>query len=125
MAMVGQYIRSYYDLAVNTYHVNPVIFLILYLGAVPFFYLSIFFILREVVRLRKSGRQLTLSTLVDDRTIDVWFIVFVVANVLPYIYIAIWGRNVPPWVWMPILLVIAYAAYRLYQQVRSRRKKRT
>jgi hypothetical protein len=123
--MVGQYIRSYYDLAVNTYHVNPVVFLILYLGAVPFFYLSIFFVLREVVRLRKTGRRLTLNTLADDRTLDVWFIVFVVANVLPYVYIAIWGRNVPLWVWIPILLVIAYAAYRFYQQVRVRRKKRT
>jgi len=123
--MVGQYIHSFYELAVHTYHVNPVVFLILYLGTVPFFYLSIFFMLREVVRLRKSKRKLALGALLEDRTFDVWFLVFVAANVLPYTYIAIWGRNVPLWVWIPIALVIAYAAYRLYLQVRARRKKRT
>ncbi len=88
-----------------TYGVNPWIFGSIYVGAIPFFILSIGWLVKNA----RAGRSTVLPTMLAG-------FFFVSA----YIYLAIAGRNIPVWVWIFLAALIAYGAI---SQVRQTRKK--
>ena len=89
----------------ESYGVNPFIFGGIYVGAIPFFSLSIAWLIRNYRR----GKSIVAPALIAT-------FFFISA----YIYLIIAGRNVPVWVYGVVVLMVVYGAY---STVRSVRKK--
>ncbi len=87
------------------YGVNPYIFGAIYIGAIPFFLLSIAWLVRRA----KAGK----STVLPTMSAGFFF-------VSAYIYLAIVGNNIPLWVWIFLAALIVYGAY---SSIRDTRKK--
>lgn len=87
------------------YGVNPFIFGGIYIGAIPFFSLSIGWLIRNYRR----GKSIALPAM-----IALFF--FVSA----YLYLIIAGRNVPWWVYGAVVLMIAYGAFSTIRKIRTR-----
>lgn len=87
------------------YGVNPYIFGAIYVGAIPFFILSIGWLVRNA----KAGKSTLLPTMCAG-------FCFVSA----YIYLAIAGRNIPLWVWIFLAALIVYGAW---SSIRDTRRK--
>ena len=86
-------IRDMMRAARENYGVDPVAFLIIYLASVPFFYFSIFRMVRALARRRQQE-------------IVVWSMVFLGATAAPFLYVLFFGRNLPWWVYVVIGLLI-------------------
>lgn len=93
----------------GTYGVNPVVFLVIFLGSGPVFYYSLFRLLRSLAR--KSG----------DRT-GLWSAVFLGATAAPYLYVLVFGRNLPIWVYGILVLLIGQGAWSLVKRLRTTEK---
>jgi hypothetical protein len=87
------------------YGVNPFIFGGIYVGAIPFFSLSIGWLIRNYRR----GKSIALPAM----TALFFFI-------SAYLYLIIAGRNVPLWVYGIVILMIVYGAYSTIKKVRNR-----
>ena len=86
------------------YGVNPFIFGAIYIGAIPFFSLSIAWLVRNY----KRGKSIALPAM------SAMFF-FISA----YLYLAVVGKNVPYWVYGILVLLIAYGAYSTIKKVRT------
>ena len=87
------------------YGVNPWIFGAIYIGAIPFFFLSIGWLVRRA----RAGESTVLPTLLAG-------FFFVSA----YLYLAIAGRNIPLWVWIFLAVLVVYGAW---SSIRDTRRK--
>ena len=87
------------------YGVNPFIFGGIYIGAIPFFSLSITWLVRNYRR----GKSIALPAMSA-------LFFFISA----YIYLIIAGRNVPWWVYGVVVLLIVYGAYSTIRKVRGK-----
>ena len=87
------------------YNVNPYIFVAIYVGAIPFFLASIGWLVKRA----RAGRSTVLPTMLAG-------FFFVSA----YLYLALFGQDIPVWVWIFLAALIAYGAL---SQVRETRKK--
>ena len=87
------------------YGVNPYIFGAIYVGAIPFFLASIAWLVKRA----RAGRSTVLPTMLAG-------FFFVSA----YLYLAIFGQDIPLWVWIFLAALIAYGAW---SQVRETRRK--
>jgi len=87
------------------YGVNPLIFGSIYVGSIPFFSLSIGWLIRNY-RLDKS--------IVLPSLLATFF--FISA----YLYLIIVGKNVPWSVYGIVIAMVMYGAYSTYQKVRRR-----
>ncbi len=92
------------------YGVNPVIFAGIYLGAIPFFMLSVGWIVRNLRRKR--------SILLPALSASFFFI-------SAYLYLLIAGRGIPTWVYGIIIFMIAggitSTLKKIRKQLRSKR----
>jgi hypothetical protein len=91
--------------AVDRYGVNPVIFLAIFLTSVPFFYYSLFRMMRALAKKLK-------------KEVAVWSTVFLCATVAPFIYVLFFGRNLPWWVYGIIALLIGQGIFSLIRKLR-------
>jgi hypothetical protein len=91
----------------DTYGVDPIIFLVIYLGSAPVFYYSLFRMIRAAAQ--RLGKQVML-----------WSAVFLCANVAPFVYVLLFGRNLPWWVYGIIALLIGQGIYSLVTKLRSK-----
>ncbi|NGP88116.1 ABC transporter permease [Fodinibius halophilus] len=89
------------------YGVNPIVFGSIYVGAIPFFSLSIGWLIRNY-RLQKS--------IVLPSLLATFF--FISA----YLYLIIVGHNVPWWVYGIVVLMVLYGAFSTYKSVKKRIK---
>lgn len=87
------------------YGVDPWIFGGIYIGAIPFFLLSIAW----VVRRARSGR----STLAPTLCAGFFF-------VSAYLYLALVGRNIPIWVWFFLAALVIYGAFTTIRDTRRK-----
>lgn len=87
------------------YGVNPIIFAAIYIGAIPFFFLSIGWLVKR----RRAGRSIVLPVMAAG-------LCFCSA----YLYLAIAGRNIPVWVWILLGVLIVYGAWSTVRDVRRR-----
>ncbi len=86
------------------YGVNPIIFGSIYVGAIPFFTLSLGWFVRNI-RQKKPVALPALST-------GFFFI-------SAYLYLLIAGKNIPMWVYGMVVLLIALGIYTTVQKVKS------
>jgi len=91
----------------ENYGVNPLIFGAIYVGAIPFFTLSIGWLVRNY----KKGISIVLPVLFAS-------FFFVSA----YLYLMIAGKNVPFWVYGVVIAMLLYGAWSTYKNVKSKVK---
>ncbi len=86
------------------YGVNPILFGAIYVGAIPFFTLSIAWLVRNL----RQKKPIVLPTL----SAGFFF-------VSAYLYLIIAGRNIPLWVYGFIAVMIAYGVWATVRKVRA------
>jgi hypothetical protein len=91
----------------ETYGVNPVIFLVIYLGCAPLWYFSLFRTLRAAVQKR-------------TKEVLPWSMLFLAATVAPFVYVILFGRNLPWWVYGLIAVLVVQSVWALYRRLRPR-----
>jgi hypothetical protein len=96
----------------ENYGVDPVAFLVIYLVSVPFFYYSIF---RMVRGLAKGLRN----------EILLWSMIFLAATAAPFLYVLLFGRNLPWWVYVVITLLIGQGVYSLVRRLTKKTRGET
>lgn len=85
------------------YGVNPFIFGAIYIGAVPFFTISVAWIVRNYRR----GNSIALPVL----SASFFF-------VSAYLYLIIAGQNVPWWVYAVVVAMLVYGGYSTFNKVK-------
>jgi len=100
-------IRELMRAARESYGVDPVAFLVIYLASAPFFYYSIF----RMVRALAQRKQ---------KEILLWSMVFLGSTVAPFLYVLVFGRNMPWWVYVVIALLIGQGVYSLIRRLRKK-----
>ena len=88
----------------ENYGVNPFIFGGIYIGAIPFFLLSIGWLLRNYRR----GKSIALPAMAA---------IFFFSSA--YIYLFLVGKNVPWWIYGIIIVLIVYGIYSTIQKIRK------
>jgi hypothetical protein len=91
----------------ENYGVNPFIFGGIYIGAIPFFSLSIAWLIRNY----RKGKSIVFPALSA-------LFFFISA----YIYLIFAGKNVPVWVYAVLFLLIIFGAYSTLKKVRRQIK---
>lgn len=103
-------IQPWMDSVGIKYGVNPAFFLVLMVLCAPFFYFSIYRLIRAGVK--KDKGALTL-----------WSTVFLVSTVLPYLYVLFFGRNLPWYVYLILGALIAHSGWSLYKKLKGKKTK--
>ena len=93
----------FFSLSEN-YGVNPFIFGGIYVGAIPFFTISVAWIVRNY----KRGNSIVVPVLLAS-------FFFVSA----YLYLIIAGENVPFWVYLIVIAMLFYGAWSTFRKVKS------
>ncbi len=104
--LVVSQIRALMQTSRETYNVDPVIFLAIYLAAVPVFYYSL---VRTIRALAKGLGQEAMR----------WSAIFLCAVVAPFVYVLLFGRNLPWWVYAIIAVVVGQGAWSLVRKLRG------
>jgi len=89
----------------SEYGVNPWVFGAIYVGAIPFFFASIAWLVKRA----RAGRSTVVPTLCAG-------FCFVSA----YLYLAIAGRNIPLWVWIFLGALVIYGAFTTVRDTRRK-----
>ncbi len=87
------------------YNVNPFVFGGIYIGAIPFFFASLYWTIRRI----KQKKSIVLPALLTGTF-------FISA----YLYLIIAGKNIPVWVYIFIGLMIAYGVYSTVSKIRKK-----
>lgn len=90
------------------YGVNPIIFGSIYVGAIPFFTVSLAWLYRNY----RNDKSIVLPAL----SATLFFI-------SAYIYLIIVGQNVPWWVYGVAVTMVVYGSWSTYRKVRKKIKK--
>jgi hypothetical protein len=99
-------LQSLMQTARDTYGVDPIVFLVIYLVCAPFWYLSLFRSLRALTMRRMSEVML-------------WSTIFLITSVAPFVYVMLFGRNLPVWVYAIILALVFEGVWTLVRRLRS------
>lgn len=91
----------------ENYGVNPLIFGAIYVGAIPFFSLSIGWLIRNY----RTGKSIVLPAF-----LAMFF--FISA----YIYLIFAGKHVPFWVYGAVVAMILFGAYSTFKKIRKQIK---
>lgn len=89
------------------YGVNPIIFGSIYVGAIPFFTLSIAWLVKKY----RKNKSIVLPSLAATSC-------FISA----YVYLIIAGKNVPWWVYGIVVLMVIYGAWSTFKNVQKKIK---
>ena len=86
------------------YNVNPYIFGGIYVGAIPFFFLSLGWTIKRI----KNKQTFLLPLMLTG-------LCFISA----YLYLIIVGKNIPVWVYIFIGAMVAYSIFSLIKKIKS------
>ncbi len=99
-------LQSIMQTARETYGVDPVIFLIIYLACAPIWYFSLFRTLRALTTRRMNE-------------VTLWSAVFLGSTVAPFLYVLVFGHNIPWWVYALIVVLVGQGVLTLVQKLRK------
>ena len=88
------------------YAVNPYVFLALSAVCGPLFYYSLY-------RMARALRS-------DRRAVGRWSLIFLAATVIPYLYVLVFGRNLPWWVYGVLVAAVGWGIYQFVARLRAR-----
>jgi hypothetical protein len=89
------------------YHVNPFIFGGIYVGAIPFFFASLYWVVRNI----RKKRAFLLPSLLTG-------FFFISA----YLYLIVVGKHIPVWVYIFLALMVIYGGYSTLIKIKARTK---
>lgn len=89
------------------YNVNPIVFGSIYIGAIPFFFVSLYWTIRNI----KNKKSILVPALLTG-------FFFISA----YLYVIIVGQHIPVWVYLFIGVMIAYGIYSTINKVKDKLK---
>lgn len=89
------------------YNVNPYIFATIYVGAIPFFTVSVAWIIRN----KKQKKPVTLPVLSTG---------FFLSSA--YLYLLVAGENVPVWVYAVVVGLLGYGIYSTFKKITEKHK---
>lgn len=89
------------------YNVNPYIFATIYVGAIPFFTVSVAWIIRN----KKQEKPVTLPVLSTG---------FFLSSA--YLYLLVAGENVPVWVYAVVVGLLGYGIYSTFKKITEKHK---
>lgn len=87
------------------YNVNPFIFGGIYIGAIPFFFASLYWMIKNI----KDKKSILVPTLLTG-------FFFISA----YLYLIIVGQHIPVWVYLFIGVMIAYGVYSTIKKIKAK-----
>lgn len=105
------WVRATMESARVSYDVDPIVFIVIYFCSVPFFYYSIYRMTRALAR--KKGNE-----------IMAWSMVFLAATAAPFIYVLLFGRNLPWWIYVVIGLLVGQGVFNLVKRLRKKPEER-
>ena len=100
-----QTIKDWFLSLGENYGVDPLVFGIIYVGAIPFFLLSIAWLVRN----RRAGKPILLPVL----SAGLFFI-------SAYVYLAIVGHDIPIWVWFFMAAMVVYGIWSTMRDIRKK-----
>lgn len=89
------------------YSVNPYVFAAIYVGAIPFFMGSVAWVIKNL----KRSKPIALPVISTG---------FCLSSA--YLYLLVAGENIPPWVYLIVIFLLAYGLYSTYQRIKDKRK---
>jgi hypothetical protein len=89
------------------YSVDPWIFGILYIGGIPLFFLVVGWLAKRA----KDGKSVALQALL-----------LLYLAIQPYLYVALFGENLPGWVYAALGALVLLGAWQTYGTVQKRKK---
>ncbi|MCK4756527.1 hypothetical protein KAS56_06305 [candidate division WOR-3 bacterium] len=101
-----EYLENWLVQVNQNYGVNPIIFAIIYFASVIPFWFSIYKIIAGL-----KNRNLN-----QVRTFG---IILGIIIILPFIYVALFGHNLPFWFWIVAACVIGYSIYSTIHRIKS------
>lgn len=110
------FLENLRDIAVNRYDIDPLVFIVLVIVTTPFYYGSLFVIGKVIYKL-KSKHKLNNKEILGHHKFIIAFIINQIAWVLPNIYIIFWGKNLPLWLWILIILNIVLTLSLFYSKI--------
>lgn len=120
-------IENFRILAVDSYHVDPTVFIALMLLSIPFYYLGWVLIGKSVFAFRKRLQDKRNHLRVIDFFEDKKFLISLSINraawVMPYIYVIFWGENIPLWFWVLFIGWILLISYLFWNRLEKMVKK--
>jgi len=91
----------------ETYGVDPVVFLIISTINAPFFYFTIYKMVKAVAKR-------------DTRRLPLWATLFLAAVVVPYVYVLFWGHNLPWYIYVAMGLLVGQGVWTLVRKLRRK-----
>lgn len=117
-------IENFRYLAINTYHVDPGIFVFLMIASIPPYYYGWYGLLRGVLKFRKEYKDKKNNLRPLDILTKNYFIWPLVINrlawVMPYVYVIFWGENLPLWFWILFIGWIFLSGYLFWNKVKQK-----
>ena len=92
----------------ENYNVNPYIFGGIYVGAIPFFFLSLYWTIKNIKNKKPAAFPAFLTGLF-----------FISA----YLYLIVVGKNIPAWVYVFIGILVLYGAYSTINTINKKSNK--
>lgn len=88
----------------ETYGVNPIIFSSLYIGSIPFFMLSMGWVIRNI----RQKKPLVIPLLFAG--------IFFISS---YLYLIVAGKNIPLWVYLFIIAMVGFGVISTLKKMRK------
>ena len=85
--------------------VNPYVFIALSVACGPVFYYSLYRLVRALAR--------------DRAAVGRWSLIFLIATAVPYLYVMVFGRNMPWWVYVVMAAAIGSGVRQLIVKLRT------
>ncbi|MBU2614204.1 MAG: hypothetical protein KKG87_01395 [Elusimicrobia bacterium] len=90
-----------------TYNVNPRLFAVDYAICVPPFWFAVYKVVAGL-RIGKTDKLLK------------WFLVLGFTLIAPFLYIAFFGKNLPGWFWIAVLVFVCLSILSLIKTIRGK-----
>lgn len=108
MQEIWESVKEWFLSLGDKYGVDPIIFGSIYVGAIPFFTLSVAWIVKNY----RKGKSITIPVI----STGLFFI-------SAYIYLFIAGENIPWWVYVMLGAMIVYGAWSTYNSTKKKAEK--
>jgi len=105
MVELFEFVKIWFFGLGEKYGVNPLVFGSIYVGAIPFFALSVAWLIRNYRRQK--------SIIIPAFSSVLFFI-------SAYLYLAVAGKNIPWWVYGFIMLMVGYAIWGAVRRIRRK-----
>jgi len=118
--MSFDFINSLRDEAVNRFHVDPAIFIVIYLLTIPPNWYSTFLMVRSAYRCYKGNKRIPINDLISKPDFITGFVLCVLTLVAPYVYVLIYGSNLPVWFYIYLVMLAVLMPYLIIRKVRKK-----